>query len=164
MAGDSLEVDGTYWLVCGREGGTLGILYPFPADPRMGEARAVRLEIRAPGGAWAPVDFAALPNGAALRCQVPLLAADTLEFHAVYRQALRENYGRYIVTTTRAWGRPLRRARFTFTPPPGMRLASASYPFELEEGAEPTRYAYQADGFWPAEDILVEWEPAPPPR
>ena len=168
IAGDSLEVDGTYWLVCSAQEGSMGLIYPFPADPRMGGARALTVEIRRPGGAWVPVPYAMLPAGAALRCRVPLLAADTLEFHAVYRQALLERYARYIVTTTRAWGRPLRRALFTITLPEGARLGETSYPFLPDSTAEqddadkeapgPRRYVFETESFWPERDIIVQWD------
>ncbi|MFH1144150.1 MAG: hypothetical protein V1774_06375 [Candidatus Eisenbacteria bacterium] len=187
VVGDSVEVDGTYWLVCHAAAGTTHLVYPFPADPRMGGARAVRMEVRAPAGPWIPLEHDMLPNGAACRFQVPLLAVDTLEFHAVYRQALLENYARYIVTTTRAWGKPLRRALFTITLPPGAEILKASYAFtpaeaeacaanaggrapagsaasaartaapEPEQAPGSRCYSFQARMFWPAEDILVEW-------
>jgi len=164
--GRTLVVDGTYRLVCHAATGVMSLMYPFPADPRMGQARPVRLEIRAPGGDWVPVEHALLPNASGLRCRVPLLSVDTLEFHAVYRQELIESYARYIVTTTRAWGKPLRRARFTVCLPAGMELAEASYPFAADTTAPAPRYAFLTEDFWPERDIVVEWRPAarPPGR
>jgi len=161
VSDDSLEVDGTYWLACTVGEGSIPLIYPFPADPRMGGARAVSVDIRRPGGEWAAVPYAMLPNGSALRCRVPLLAADTLEFRAVYRQALRERYARYIVTTTRAWNRPLRRARFTVTLPAGATLGETSYPFLPDTTSSAPRYLFETEQFWPERDIIVEWE-APP--
>ncbi|MBP6875596.1 MAG: hypothetical protein KBD56_05955 [Candidatus Eisenbacteria bacterium] len=159
---DSLIVDGTYRLICNLGKGTTYIVYPFPTDPRMGAATPVRMEIRAPGGEWKRVSCSALPRGAGLRCRVPLLAKDTLELHAVYRQKLMENYARYIVTSTRAWGRPLRSALFLVTLPEGMELFGASYPF-APDGENLNRYRFLAENFWPEKDIVIEWQPAEAP-
>ncbi|MCK4413337.1 MAG: hypothetical protein KAY32_07335 [Candidatus Eisenbacteria sp.] len=142
------------------------LFYPFPADPRMGGIRPGDVESRVPGGDWEPVGYTPLPHGAGLRCRLVWPAADSLEVRTTYRQALTESYARYVVTTTRAWGEPLRWARFEIHLPGDAELSSASYPFARDESAgddDGTErcYLFETTDFWPERDITFEWTRSP---
>jgi len=149
------------------------LFYPFPADPRMGGIRPGDVESRVPGGDWEPVGYTPLPHGAGLRCRLvwPAAdslpgAADSLEMRVTYRQELIKNYARYVVTTTRAWGEPLRWARFEIRLPGDAELSNASYPFARDEpasGNEDTErcYLFETTDFWPDRDLTFEWTRSP---
>jgi hypothetical protein len=168
---DTVEVTGHYWLLRDpayqRE---LRLFYPYPEDSLLGDARTLSLEWRVPGRAWRdapfqevdgmpPVPGTTTPYGA--RWQIPAAPGDTLEIRTVYRQVLRSSYARYIVTTTRAWQRPLTRARFEIELPPGATPVRFSFPFRWheEDDGGGGYYLYETTRFMPDEDIVVEWEP-----
>jgi hypothetical protein len=62
------------------------------------------------------------------------------------------------VTTTKAWSRPLRRARFEIVLPPGARSPSFSYPFRPLEPDGGKVWVYEATQFLPDTDIAVRFE------
>lgn len=161
ILGDSLEVRGRYLLRCqGRGEGEIPLLYPFPRDSLLGGWRFVSLAVRAGAAALpAPARWEALPGQWAVRWWLPPCASDTLIAEAVYRQALRGEYARYIVTTTRAWERPLRRAEFEIRLPAGAEPVEFSFPFAPAVEA-PGLYRYEAMDFLPDHDIVVRWRPA----
>jgi len=161
ILGDSLEVRGRYLLRCqGRGGSEFPLLYPFPRDSLLGGWRFVSLAVRAGAAAPAlPARWETLPGQSAVRWWLPACAGDTLIAEAVYRQALRADYARYIVTTTRAWERPLRRAEFEIRLPAGAEPVEFSFPFAPSTEA-PGLYRYEATEFLPDRDITVRWRPA----
>jgi hypothetical protein len=170
IAGDSLEVAGTYFLrPTGTGGGSLALLYPYPQDERLGAAHTVLLETRAGRADWQASAWRELPGGSGARWHLPVTDRSQLAVRTVYRQELRGCYARYIVTTTRAWGRPLERARFEIHLPPGAVPVRFSYPFRPEERADDpsaaagvggSTYVFEAADFLPRRDIEVEWRVA----
>jgi len=168
VIGDSLEVRGDYVLLCrSRTEDRIALFYPFPRDSLLGGARMVSLRFRPTGrsaagesssgsgpglveaGAWEE-----LPGGLGVRWWIPPCSTDTLVAEAVYRQKLHGDYARYIVTTTKVWGRPLRKAVFDIRLPPGTEALEFSYPFAATEGGT---YRYEARDFLPDRDIEVRW-------
>ncbi len=159
IVGDSLEVRGTYWLSCVESTDeTTPLFYPFPHDSLMGGARMVSVKlVRTPGDSI-PIFTETAPTGTGARWWIPPCAAsDTLRLESVYRQALRDRYARYIVTTTRAWGHPLREARFEIHLPPGTEPREFSFPSVKKESGAEVWYAYDALDFLPDHDIEVRW-------
>lgn len=158
IRGDSLEVEGLYDFVCRSAAPRfVPMLYPFPVDDRLGGARMVSLAARDSTGAWRPLAFEAVPTLPGAAWRVPIGWADTLRVRAIYRQALRGRYARYIVTTTGSWSRPLRIARFEIALPDRARPTRFSYPFAPAGPGTMGLYRYEAADFQPARDIEVEW-------
>ncbi len=170
VAADSLEVDGIYRFLCNAPGiPEMTLFYPYPQDSLLGGARMVSLEARAPGKAWRAARFEETPLAHGGRWWVPLDLGDSLEVRCIYRQALRTQYARYIVTTTRHWQRPLSRARFEIYLPESASPTRFSYPFRPEREGDVLYYVYEAENFMPSEDIIVAWRtaaisPEPPAR
>ncbi len=157
---DSVRVEGLYQLTCHQPGPEpVSLLYPYPADSLMGEAHTAVLECRVADGAWQPLPIEEVPHIPAARWRVPRDLGETLEVRTVYHQALNGNHARYIVTTTSAWGRPLRTARFEISLPPGSQPTFFSYPFTRMGEDQENWYVYEAEDFLPEQDIVVEWEP-----
>jgi hypothetical protein len=157
IVGDSLEVRGTYVLLCRERGEPPPpLFYPFPRDSLMGGFRMVSLSVRSsPGSSPTPVCWETVRGVSAVRWWLPGCSGDTIVAEATYRQKLDANYARYIVTTTRAWGRPLRHASFEIRLPPTAVPVDFSFPFEPRDGG--TRYGYEASDFFPDRDIIVRW-------
>jgi hypothetical protein len=156
LRGDAVEVTGTYhFRVAGGAVPAQPMLYPYPEDALLGTARTLRLEWRQPDGRWAPLTFEELPPRG-VRWRLPATASDTLTVRTVYRQVMHGYYARYIVTTTRAWGQPLRKASFEVRLPPGAKDPTFSYPFR-PRGPSVRVWTYEAEDFLPREDILVRY-------
>jgi hypothetical protein len=82
----------------------------------------------------------------------------------IYRQARYAPHAVYIVSTTQAWGRPLRRARFEISLPPGASEPRFSFPFELQAPRAPNARAvhvFEARDFLPDHEITVDWKETP---
>jgi hypothetical protein len=156
---DSLEVRGTYVLWCRHHDDTpLSLFYPFPSDSLLGGARMVSLQATVDGidqGDW-PWETA--PHGRGVRWMNPPCIADTIAMTAVYRQEVLTSYARYIVTTTRAWQRPIRRARFDVRLPFGAVPLDFSHPFQACGDSLDRYYRYEAQDFFPDRDITVTWK------
>ena len=156
VRGDAVEVTGTYhFRVAGSAVPAQPMLYPYPEDALLGEAKTLRLEWRQPDGHWAPLAFEELPPRG-VRWRLPATTADTLTVRTVYRQVMRGPYARYIVTTTQAWGQPLRRASFEVRLPPGAKDPTFSHPFR-PKGPSVLVWTYEATDFLPREDIVVRY-------
>jgi hypothetical protein len=159
VVGDSLEVEGLYELFCRpADAPYAALLYPYPADSLLGAAHTLLLECRAAAGAWRPVEYEEIAGLHAVRWKVPLDLGARLTVRTIYRQALQSTYARYIVTTTQAWGEPLRRARFEIDLPARAEPRRFSFPFERKVVAGEVLYVYEAENFLPDRDILVEWD------
>jgi hypothetical protein len=160
---DSLTVEGTYRLSCRRSaGGTANLFYPYPRDDWMGAARTVSLEGRGPDGVWRRLLFREVSDGLGAAWAIPLDQADTLEVRTVYRQGLVTEFARYIVTSTRSWGRPLARARFEVYFPRELVPESFSFPFVPGECMGRPCYHYETTEFLPDRDIEVRWRSSEP--
>jgi hypothetical protein len=158
IVGDSLEVQGTYILLCRTPiEQSIPLFYPFPRDSLLGGARMVALSFRQDGDSAAPGRWEEPPGAWGARWWMPPCAGDSIVAEAVYRQKLEGAYARYIVTTTRIWGRPLRSARFEIRLPEGAEPVEFSFPFEPRKGPGGTRYVYEAQEFFPDRDIVVRW-------
>lgn len=154
---DSIEVDGVYRFVRRpSETDATSLFYPFPRDSLLGGARMVSLEGREPDAAWYPLRFenpSARVSG--VRWWIPSSPSEPhFETRAVYRQARLEDYGRYIVTTTAAWGLPLQWARFEIVLPRECEITLASFPFEPDDDGV---YVYETTQFLPDRDIMFRW-------
>ena len=133
------------------------LFYPFPHDSLMGGARMVSLLMRVGSGAPAPARWEELRESG-VRWWFPACSGDTVTVESIYRQKIATEYARYIVTTTQAWGRPLRRASFEIRLPPGAIPLEFSFPFEQHGTASETSYTYEARDFFPDRDIVVRWK------
>jgi hypothetical protein len=158
VIGDSLEVHGTYYLMCRqRTGVSVSLFYPFPQDSLLGGARMVSLSASVGGTPAADVKWEESRGAPGVRWRTPPCIGDTIVIDAVYRQELTTGYARYIVTTTRVWQRPLRLARFEIRLPPGAAPIEFSFPFEAREDATGRYYGFESRGFFPDRDVTVRW-------
>jgi hypothetical protein len=156
---DSLELSGCYLLIRSRAlPSPLPIFYPYPDDSRLGSARTLSARWRLRGSlpadtTWLPLPWRELSHPPGALWQLPPGPADTIEVRTTYRQARRGPYARYILTTTQAWGEPLRSAEFQVLLPPDAKNPRCSYPFTGNSGL----LTFRATDFLPREDLWVEW-------
>jgi len=156
---DSLRIDAVYIFVCRPDAAAAqaSLVYPYPEDPLLGGARTVQLACRLGARAWQELPRHELPGSRGALWSLPVAAGDTLTVRTTYRQALRTSYARYIVTTTAAWGQPLRRARFEVHLPCGAVPEEFSFPFEPCGQGEGTGWCYETTDFLPDRDVIVRW-------
>ncbi|MBU2691975.1 MAG: hypothetical protein KJ970_13730 [Candidatus Eisenbacteria bacterium] len=158
VVGDSLEVRGTFTLLCRTPiEESIPLFFPLPVDSLLGGARMVSLAFRDDAGAAVPTHWEELPNAPGVRWWVPPCWGDSIVAEVVYRQQIKTEYARYILTTARLWGRPLRWAGFEIRLPPGAEPLEFSYPFERRSEGGEVYYAYEVRDFFPDRDIVVRW-------
>jgi len=159
VRGDTLRVEGFYRYLASNRREATPLVYPFPVDSLLGKAWPEAFAWRpAAGLPWQPVSATGRPGLSGRILVLPADPSERPELRAVYAQLLLTNYARYIVTTTQAWGEPLREARFELTLPPGMQLTESSFPFVREGKC----WVFETTDFMPAVDIIVRWGPAAP--
>jgi hypothetical protein len=80
-----------------------------------------------------------------------------------YWQTARVAEGCYILTTTRAWGRPIDHASFRLRLPAGYQLNQSNYPVIQVPGPSPsTTYAFSVVKFYPDHDWKFSWQAKQP--
>jgi hypothetical protein len=158
IVGDSLEVRGTFTLLCRTPiEESIPLFFPFPVDSLLGGARMVSLAFRAGADSALPARWEEPPLAPGVRWWVPPCRGDSIVAEAVYRQKIKTEYARYILTTARLWGRPIRWAHFEIRLPSGAEPFDFSYPFERRSERGEIYYAYEVRDFFPDRDIVVRW-------
>jgi len=159
--GDTLRVEGLYRFIDTTGRDRLSLFYPYPADSLLGTAWMDSLAIRPRAGdPWTPARFVESDRGDGAHWHLEPPGGERFEVLAIYRQLLHGRHARYIVTSTRAWRRPLRHARFELALPPGASLSAGSFPFEPDDEGI---LVFEAEEFLPDEDIIVKWSGDPSP-
>jgi hypothetical protein len=155
---DSVEVRGTFVVLC-REPveESIPLFFPFALDSLMGEARMVSLRFRAGSDSSVAGRWETLPFNPGVRWWMPPCPGDSIVVDFAYRQEIHEDYARYIVTSARLWGRPLRYARFEIRLPPGAEPLEFSHPFERFGEGKEAYYAWETEAFFPDREIAVRW-------
>jgi hypothetical protein len=75
-----------------------------------------------------------------------------------YWQATRRHEGRYLLTTTRAWGRPIAQAYFRLRLPTDCHLNASNYPVTEIPGAHRfTAFTFSRTNFFPDQDWRFSW-------
>ena len=76
-----------------------------------------------------------------------------------YWQITRVHEGRYLLTTTRAWGRPIAHACFRLQLPAGYHLNSSNYPvIEIPGARWPSAFTFSKTDFFPDQDWRFSWQ------
>jgi len=90
----------------------------------------------------------------AYRFELSVPAGSAVTVMVEYTQYAPEGNGRYILTTTRPWMRPIKRGVFCLIPEGG-KITRSNYPLEqMDTGTE----FFRRDDFMPAQDWEFSWE------
>ena len=154
---NELRVRGVYQFE-GAVGGWLSLLYPTASDRGHGPAQIERVALHP----LHQMDTKLLCGleGTAPQHRILLRPGDVsdYELEVDYRQSLSGRRARYLVTTARAWGRPLRHAQFFVSV--DSQLGTPHFPMHFDE-AEPSRgqrrFFFDAAPFSPDTDLVVSW-------
>jgi hypothetical protein len=122
------------------------VSYPFPID----SANPFPDSIEIPG-------YTFKRNDTAVTFVMHFRPGQEDSFFAYYRQRLRANAARYIVTSTRKWQRPIDRAQFCVTAPAGLDVKLSYGPDSTVRRDSLVDYWYTSVKFWPDKDVVVTW-------
>ncbi len=145
----TLDVGGMYHFTCTAPSPLVaGIFYPFPIDSTHLYPDSVEL----PGHRFTRAD-----SGVSFRMKFQPGAEDS--FFAWYRQPLKTNSARYIVTSTRKWRRPIDLAQFRVTVPASFQGVELSFrPDSMARTESTTTYFITRSRFYPDRDLVVTWK------
>ncbi len=158
--GETIDVEGTYlyrndapWPA------VLTLAIPFPIDADHPEPFGLAIdEVHASGRAIRRLSPAV--RGADVSLRLRFAAREKRRIRLRYCQLTRVAHGRYLLTTTRAWRRPVDRASFTLTLPPSLDPRGSSYPLtDLGRHAGQRRFGFRRTAFWPDRDWQFGWRP-----
>jgi hypothetical protein len=137
---------------------TLPMLYPFPVDEYQDFPHKISAKSITAGGRQ-PLEFDWRPNDNAIRLNVTAGGESSAEMEVAYSQRLKGNQARYILTTTKAWGKPLKSADYELILPEHLEIRSISFPFDRAENIAGKRvYFLYKENFMPEMDLIVEWD------
>lgn len=137
---------------------TLGI--PFPVDA---EHPAPEWFLLAEATDEGGVIRELLPYGDARDLRVRLLFAprESKWLRLDYEQKAHASNGRYLLTTTRAWRRPIARAEFTLRLAAPLELAESNYALQPVPSTRDRKvYGFRAVDFYPHRDWEFAWREA----
>ncbi len=77
-----------------------------------------------------------------------------------YLQGAGAPRGRYILTTTRQWHRPLERGDYILHIAPGTELSASNYPLSAAATSATNTYSFSKTDFYPSEDWVFAWRQA----
>lgn len=103
----SFVVDGYYDFERGAPGEDLVLRYPFPSDPTFGTPELLHSNVITSRGPR-PMEMVFGPDD--WRWVLRSSWGRNVSVHIIYRQAMLARHASYVLTSTRDWGRPLRRA------------------------------------------------------
>ncbi len=155
IACDTLKIKGTYFFEnTDSLSHTTSIYYPFPVDSILAYPHFIEL-IRSSGKL--DTTFAKVTKG--IRWRMTVGAGETDSIVVTYMQKTTTAQGRYILTTTKFWGKPLKDATFTVAVPDGITLAFWSFTSDtVFTRNDALVYSTRRSDFLPGEDMVLRWQ------
>jgi hypothetical protein len=96
-------------------------------------------------------------EGVYFKIKVPPLGTEVYE--VIYHQRTLAKKMKYIITTTKKWGEPLREADFLFHLPLKYNIESLSYEYDRKESDDAyTTYYINKNNFMPERDLILSWK------
>ncbi|MEO0005260.1 MAG: hypothetical protein ABIK49_04580 [candidate division WOR-3 bacterium] len=144
----SVEVLGKYHIKSRAKNRiTVQFFYPFPIDSTHPFPDSIAVPDK---------EFTSADSGVLFQMRFDPGKEDS--FSVYYRQEIKENSCRYIVTTTRRWQEPIERAYFTITVPAEFKGVNFSFkPDSIQKGDTATTYFLTFWRFYPEKDIVITW-------
>jgi hypothetical protein len=136
----------------------LPMLYPFPVDESQDFPHQISA-FRITNEGDERLDVTSRRPANAVRLDLSMGRKSSGEMKVTYSQKLRAQEARYILTTTKAWGKPLRSADYEIIVPENLRIISMSFPFDgVETSAGKRHYYLHKEDFMPQTDLIVRWD------
>jgi hypothetical protein len=153
--GNSCWLDGTYYFENhGPVAAGWSIFYPLINTTELPFPVSVSVVDASNGD---PLTFENSTTGVLFFLSVP--PERTKKIRVRYHQQTPAGKFEYILTTTKAWGRPLERAEFSIVVPDSLELISCSPSFDRKEkNGQETIYHIRRDHFMPASNLMIQWK------
>ncbi|HUI93663.1 MAG TPA: DUF4424 family protein [Chitinivibrionales bacterium] len=151
---DTMCVKGEYFFAS-TDGSAIHttVMYPFPVDSSINFPCLIRVRDKA-----GPVAFQSNPGQAMILIPVSIAKNDTGKTTVVYRQKLKKNSGRYILTTTQTWRKPLGNSNYFITVPSHAILNFLSYESDsVFTRKDSTVYFFSKKVFMPTKDLVFSF-------
>ena len=111
--------------------------------------------------AGAPIGFERTTEG--IMFFLDLKSEETKKIRVRYRQRTPSQRFEYILTSTKAWGKPLELAEFRIVVPDSLKLISCSPVFDRKETIKNTVYYHiKRSKFMPDSNLIVKWKRGKP--
>jgi len=151
----SFTVTGTYFLRWNDASlNVFPLMYPFPVDGGIHFPESVTVTGT---DSRAPLPFRENRERGVISFAVQQGLSDT--FTVTYTQKTETASARYILTTTKAWGKPLERAAFIVTVPAHFRGVELTYePDTVTRDGDSVIYRFTRTDFMPDHDLVVTWD------
>ena len=152
---DTMCVKGEYFFAS-TDGSAIqtSVVYPFPVDSSINFPHSIHVSDKA-----GTVVFQSHQDQAMVLIPVSIAKNGTGKTTVVYRQRLNKNTGRYILTTTQTWQKPLGKSNYSVTMPAGATLTFLSYESDTvceKKGA--VVYSFSKSNFMPAKDLTFSFK------
>jgi hypothetical protein len=135
----------------------LTLATPFPVDPDHLTPDAIALaEVEESGRIVKSLELRGPQQAPSVRLLFRPREAKWIQLD--YWQATRMASGRYLLSTTRDWGRPIAQAAFRLLLPEGYRLLSTNYPVSTAPAASRCQaFTFSRTNFYPTQDWQFSW-------
>ncbi len=149
------QLDGLYYFANYAETSvSTPIFFPVPVDSLCLQPELLTLEI-AEDSAGSVKLLSQTNTGFSFKLEVPELHNCTL--HLVYRQQLKGDKASYIITSAKAWGKPLEYARYSLWVDPQLKIGELPFPVQ-ERDAE--TYTWEFYDFVPEHEFSLRFTKA----
>jgi|WetSurMetagenome_2_1015567.scaffolds.fasta_scaffold00186_3 hypothetical protein len=152
---DTMWVRGEYFFAA-KNGERLEtpVRYPFPVDSTLTAPTAIRVST---GSGAIACDT--VPGMSSILFTVSIPPRDTVKATVSYRQRMRAGRGRYILTTTQTWGKPLVNSNYYLTAPSKARVSFLSYESDSVYAKKDSLvYFFKKKVFMPDRDLEFYYE------
>jgi hypothetical protein len=99
------------------------------------------------------IEFKKRPKEVAFR--ITIRPSDTVRLNIFYKQKGVKDTVKYILTTTKNWGEPLKKAEYTFETEKARKILSFSYPPDNTSKSADQKYFWSRKDFMPETDFIV---------
>lgn len=153
LSRNSFQVNGIY-VFSAKEITEHSILYPFPVDAVFGNAYDIKVKNVSMGTS---VPYIMEKDSAGIRFHT--IISGSSQFQIGYKQLLKSNRVRYILTTTKSWNKPLKFADYKLVVDSGIVITSFSMEPQkrIVQGGK-TVYFWQKKDFMPNTDFEVQFK------
>lgn len=135
----------------------MAFLYPFPQDSSLGAPQPLEVSVSGPSG-WEALTVTDGKDG--WRWIAESITGEECAIRVAYRQAMFGERARYVLRSTREWGRPVDRAVLEVRVPMGRQCSIT--PILSRSGAVAGQDVFRGEfqSFLPAEDLIVDLSPS----
>jgi hypothetical protein len=153
---DTVSVYGSYLFVNSSEKAvTQTIQYPFPVDSKMEYPYTYCIKVNSESSRE---EIISIKTNDGVLFSATFGPKDSVRYHIYYSQKVKESDGRYSLTTTQNWKKPLRYSVLSISIPQDKILRFVSYEVDsVTYVNERLNYMFSFNNFMPVKDLVFAW-------